>query len=395
MIMKKIIMLKYAELNTKKDNINMFLKTLKNNIESKIKGFGSINYDKGRMFIYPDEGHFDFVLNICKCTFGIHEICIVYELSSTDIDYVSKCLIEVLGDYSFESFKVETKRSDKGYSMTSPQISKYLGGVVLKNFKDKKVSVTNPDLVIHVEIRKEHAYIYFAPIKGLGGYPIGSLGKGILMLSGGIDSPVAGYLAMKRGVKLEALYFESPPHTSVEAKNKVLSLAHTLSKYGSEINVHIIPFTDIQEAIYKNIPSDYMVTIMRRMMYRIATRMAYKNKCKIIINGESIGQVASQTLSSMSVINEVTVMPVIRPVACFDKLEIIDIAKKIGTYETSILPFEDCCTIFVPKHPVINPELEKCISYEKLIPYEELINKAIYDSKIERFSNQSDYSDLL
>lgn len=393
--MKKIIMLKYAELNTKKDNINMFLKTLKNNIESKIKGFGSINYDKGRMFIYPDEGHFDFVLDICKCTFGIHEICIVYELSSTDIDYVSKCLIEVLGDYSFESFKVETKRSDKGYSMTSPQISKYLGGVVLKNFKDKKVSVTNPDLVIHVEIRKEHAYIYFAPIKGLGGYPIGSLGKGILMLSGGIDSPVAGYLAMKRGVKLEALYFESPPHTSVEAKNKVLSLAHILSKYGSEINVHIIPFTDIQEAIYKNIPSDYMVTIMRRMMYRIATRMAYKNKCKIIINGESIGQVASQTLSSMSVINEVTVMPVIRPVACFDKLEIIDIAKKIGTYETSILPFEDCCTIFVPKHPVINPELEKCISYEKLIPYEELINKAIYDSKIERFSNQSDYSDLL
>ena len=395
MIMKKIIMLKYAELNTKKDNINMFLKTLKNNIESKIKGFGSINYDKGRMFIYPDEGHFDFVLDICKCTFGIHEICIVYELSSTDIDYVSKCLIEVLGDYSFESFKVETKRSDKGYSMTSPQISKYLGGVVLKNFKDKKVSVTNPDLVIHVEIRKEHAYIYFAPIKGLGGYPIGSLGKGILMLSGGIDSPVAGYLAMKRGVKLEALYFESPPHTSVEAKNKVLSLAHILSKYGSEINVHIIPFTQIQEAIYKNIPSDYMVTIMRRMMYRIATRMAYKNKCKIIINGESIGQVASQTLSSMSVINEVTVMPVIRPVACFDKLEIIDIAKKIGTYETSILPFEDCCTIFVPKHPVINPELEKCISYEKLIPYEELINKAIYDSKIERFSNQSDYSDLL
>ena len=393
--MKKIIMLKYAELNTKKDNINMFLKTLKNNIESKIKGFGSINYDKGRMFIYPDEGHFDFVLDICKCTFGIHEICIVYELSSTDIDYVSKCLIEVLGDYSFESFKVETKRSDKGYSMTSPQISKYLGGVVLKNFKDKKVSVTNPDLVIHVEIRKEHAYIYFAPIKGLGGYPIGSLGKGILMLSGGIDSPVAGYLAMKRGVKLEALYFESPPHTSVEAKNKVLSLAHILSKYGSEINVHIIPFTQIQEAIYKNIPSDYMVTIMRRMMYRIATRMAYKNKCKIIINGESIGQVASQTLSSMSVINEVTVMPVIRPVACFDKLEIIDIAKKIGTYETSILPFEDCCTIFVPKHPVINPELEKCISYEKLIPYEELINKAIYDSKIERFSNQSDYSDLL
>ena len=182
---------------------------------------------------------------------------------------------------------------------------------------------------------------------------------------------------MKRGVKLEAIYFESPPHTSEEAKNKVLELSKIISSYAIPMKVHIINFTKIQEAIYKNIPKEYMITIMRRMMYRISAKIAYRNRCKILVNGESIGQVASQTLSSMSVINEVVKMPVIRPVACFDKLEIIDLAKKIGTYETSILPYEDCCTIFVPEHPVINPELEKCIEYEKLIPYEELIKEAI------------------
>ena len=215
------------------------------------------------------------------------------------------------------------------------------------------------------------------------------------MLSGGIDSPVAGYLAMKRGVKIEAIYFESPPHTSVEAKEKVLSLAHKLSEYAcDEIKVHIIPFTDIQEAIYKNVPHDYLVTIMRRMMYRISARVAYQNRCKILINGESIGQVASQTLTSMSVINEVVKMPVIRPVACFDKLEIIDISKKIGTYETSILPYEDCCTIFVPTHPVINPLKEKCEEYEALIPYEKLIEEAIQNKTTVKGIKQ-EFEDLL
>ena len=215
------------------------------------------------------------------------------------------------------------------------------------------------------------------------------------MLSGGIDSPVAGFLGMKRGVKIEAIYFESPPHTSEEAKNKVLSLANILSQYGTTIKVHVINFTKIQEEIYKNIPHDYLVTIMRRMMYRIAEKIAYHNNAKIIINGESIGQVASQTLSSMAVINEVVKIPVIRPVACLDKLEIISLAKQIGTYETSILPYEDCCTIFVPEHPVINPELTKCLEYEKRIPYEELIKEAIKNETILTSEIKKEFEDLL
>ena len=202
------------------------------------------------------------------------------------------------------------------------------------------------------------------------------------MLSGGIDSPVAGYLSLKRGVDLECLYFESLPHTSLEAREKVLKLASILNEYSLNIKVHVVPFTNIQETIYKNAPDSYIITIMRRMMYRIADRYSKKIKCKVIINGESIGQVASQTLTSMVVINSVTNKPIIRPVACMDKLEIIDIANKINTYQTSILPYEDCCTIFLPKHPVINPELDKCIEIEKTFNYEELINETINNIQV-------------
>jgi len=217
------------------------------------------------------------------------------------------------------------------------------------------------------------------------------------MISGGIDSPVAGYLASKRGVKLEAIYFESPPHTSVEAKNKVIALARKLALYNNDITLHIVNFTEIQETIYKNIPHEYLITIMRRMMYRISALIAYNRNCKVLINGESIGQVASQTLTSMSAINEVVHIPVIRPLACFDKLDIIDIAKSIGTYETSILPFEDCCTIFVPKHPVINPDKKKCSEYEALIPFEDLVYKAVKNHEVLKLSNKEtiDYGDLL
>jgi thiamine biosynthesis protein ThiI len=217
------------------------------------------------------------------------------------------------------------------------------------------------------------------------------------MLSGGIDSPVAGYLAIKRGVKLEGIYFESPPHTSEAALNKVKELAKLLSIYNnSEFKLHIINFTEIQESIYRNIPHDYLITIMRRMMYRISAIVASRSNIKAIINGESIGQVASQTLTSMSAINEVIKMPVIRPVACLDKLEIIDISKKIGTYETSILPYEDCCTIFVPKHPVINPDKIKCEEYEKLINYEDMIYKAVKEQKIVILNNNTnEYEDIL
>ena len=393
--MQKLIMIKYAELNTKKDNIGMFLKALKQNITEKIGDKATILFDKGRMFIKASDEHFDEVLLKVQKVFGIHEIMIGYETSSTDIEVIDETFLLVTRDLSFTSFKVETKRSDKNYPLTSLEISKHLGGVILKSRDRIVVDVHHPEVTINVEVRKDHAYIYVDKIKGLGGYPVGTLGKGLLMLSGGIDSPVAFFLTMKRGVKLEAIYFESPPHTSVEAKNKVATLASILSEYGSSIKVHVIHFTEIQEEIYKKVPHEYLITIMRRMMYRIAAKVAYQNRCKILVNGESIGQVASQTLSSMAVINEVVKIPVIRPVACLDKLEIIELAKKIGTYETSILPYEDCCTIFVPLHPVINPELEKCIEYEKLLPYEELIKTAILHETILTNSPKKEFEDLL
>ena len=393
--MQKIIMLKYAELNTKKANIGMFLHILKQNIEEKIGNFANIEFDKGRMFIKAEEENYSFVLNSLKKIFGIHEIEVGYQIENTKMSLIEESLIKIIQNKDFQTFKVETKRSDKNYPLTSLEISKHLGGIILKNKENIKVDVQNPEVIFYVEIRKDHAYIYSEKIKGLGGYPVGTLGKGLLMLSGGIDSPVAGYLAMKRGVKIEAIYFESPPHTSVEAKNKVEALAKIISEYATPIKIHVINFTKIQEEIYKNIPHEYLITIMRRMMYRISEKIAYRNNCKILINGESIGQVASQTLTSMAAINEVVSIPVIRPVACFDKLEIIALAKQIGTYETSILPFEDCCTIFVPEHPVINPEKEKCLEYEKLIPYEHLIKEALKTETILTNQTKKEFEDLL
>ena len=395
--MEKRIIIKYGEMTTKKDNIGLFLRTLKDNIELCLKEEEiKIEYDSGRMFITCINNNFDHVLKKLKKVFGIHEIIIGYELESNEMETIQKYLEELMEEVSFQTFKVETKRSNKNYPLTSLEISKVLGGTVLRKKSGVTVDVHQPELTIHVEIRLTKAYIYFERQKGIGGYPVGTLGKGLLMLSGGIDSPVAGYLAMKRGVKLEAIYFESPPHTSKEAKNKVESLARILASYNHNVKLHVINFTEIQEAIYKNIPQEYLITIMRRMMYRIAAKIANNRNCKIIVNGESIGQVASQTLTSMSAINEVVKIPVIRPLACFDKLEIIDIAKKIETYETSILPYEDCCTIFVPDHPVINPESKKCEEYETKIPYEEMIHKAIQNHEvIEVTEVQKEFTDLL
>lgn len=394
--MKKLIIIKYAELNTKKDNKKFFLKQLLKNIESALEGLDKeIVYDTGRMFIYSSD--LDAVISKLRCVFGIHEIEIGYELENNAFETIENSLKELIKDKSINTFKVETKRSDKNYPLKSPEISSKLGGVVLKTINSSKVDVKNPDTIINVEIRFNKAYIYFESEKGLGGYPVGTLGKGMLMLSGGIDSPVAAYLAMKRGVRLEAIYFESPPHTSDAAKEKVKSLVKVLSNYSGYLKLHVINFTEIQEAIYKNAPHDYLITIMRRMMYRISETIARKNNAKVIVNGESIGQVASQTLTSIGVINEVVKMPVIRPVACLDKLEIIDISKKIGTYDISILPYEDCCTIFVPKHPVINPSLERAIEYENLFDYEPLLKKAIKEESVIKITPEDDkkYSDIL
>lgn len=396
--MKKIIILKYGELTTKKDNINYFLKTLKNNINIILKDINhTITYDFGRMFIDVKSEDIEKVVEKLKCIFGIHEIIVGYISEDKSLDNIKTSILSLIKDKNFKTFKVSTKRSDKTFPLNSMEISKSLGGYILRNIPNIQVDIHNPELLVSAEIRKNEVLYYFNGEAGLGGYPVGTLGKGLLMLSGGIDSPVAGYLAIKRGVKIEAIYFESPPHTSESAKDKVIKLARLLAKYNTTVKLHVINFTRIQETILKNIPHEYLITIMRRMMYRISAIIAHNSKCNILINGESIGQVASQTLTSMRVINEVIKMPVIRPVACFDKLEIIDLAKKIGTYDISTLPYEDCCTIFVPEHPVINPSSIKAIEYEELIPFKDLIHEAIKNHEVISVDVEEDreYEDIL
>ncbi|MBR2833549.1 MAG: tRNA 4-thiouridine(8) synthase ThiI [Bacilli bacterium] len=389
--MNELILIKYGELTTKKDNRKYFIKTLENNIKQLLKEENvEIKKDNVRMYVYCNDAK--IIANKLKKIFGIHSIVIAYKVNNNIEEVLNKSL-EIM-DKNKKTFKVVTNRADKTFPIPSMDYSRKLGGLILKN-TDFKVDVHNPDITLTVEIRNNGTFIYTDEIKGIGGYPVGVQGTGLLMLSGGIDSPVAGYLALKRGVNIECLYFESPPHTSENAKNKVLKLAEKLNEYSGHIKVHIVPFTEIQEEIYKKCPDTYMITILRRMMYRIAEKYAEKIGAKILVNGESIGQVASQTLESMYTINNVTNMPVIRPVACFDKLEIISLAEKIGTYETSILPFEDCCTIFVPRHPVIKPDLKKCIEYEKVLNYDALIEKCL--NNIETISDfkTTKFKDLL
>ena len=375
--MNRVIMIKYGELTTKKGNRKFFINTLYSNIKNKLKGLNvHIHKDISRMYIEFSDSELDEVLSRINNIFGIHEYVVAYKVD-TDLEGIKENVLNIMKNIKFSTFKVETKRSDKSFPIPSLDFSRQLGGLILKNIDGVKVDVHNPEILLNVEIREYFTYIYTDYHVGLGGYPNGTLGNGILMLSGGIDSPVAGYLTLKRGVKLDCIYFEAIPHTSIEARNKVISLAKKLAKYTSEIKLHVVPFTEIQEAIYREAEDDYCITIMRRMMYRITEEVAKRNKCMVITNGESIGQVASQTLTSMSVINEVTNMPVIRPVACLDKLEIIDIAKKIDTYDISILPFEDCCTVFVPKHPVINPKLNLCYEYENRFDYKTMIDEAV------------------
>ena len=389
--MDDLILIKYGELTTKKQNRKTFIKLLADNIKKILDGEEfNIKFDRVRMYI--ECNNVDSVVNKLKKVFGIHGIVICHKVN-TNIEDIKLKVLELLKKETFNTFKINTKRADKTFNIPSMEVNNIIGGYVLKNL-NTKVDVKSPDILVTIEIRVEGTFIYTNEIKGLGGYPVGIQGKGMLMLSGGIDSPVAGYLSIKRGVDLECLYFESPPHTSIEAKNKVLTLARIINEYSGNIKVNVIPFTKLQESIYINVPDNYVITIMRRMMYRVSERLAKKHKCKVIINGESIGQVASQTLTSMAAINSVTNFPVIRPVACMDKLEIIDIAKKINTYDISILPYEDCCTIFLPEHPVINPDIDKCIKYESTFDYEALINECI--DNVEVITNlKEDKSDLL
>lgn len=392
--MEKIILIKYGELTTKKANRNIFINKIYNNIQSALKEYSvKIIKNRVRMFIDPCDNNVDEILNVLTKIFGIHSIVLAYKVNS-NIEEIENSVLEIAKNIDFKTFKVETDRADKNFPIKSMDFSRQIGGLILKNIENKKVDVHNPDYLLKIEIRNDYTYIYSKEIPGLGGYPVGIAGKGLLMLSGGIDSPVAGYLAMKRGIEIECVYFESPPHTSEAAKNKVKELVKKLNNYQANIKLNVVNFTNIQESIYRNINSEYMITIMRRMMYRISELIMNNSNCLVLINGESVGQVASQTLTSMKVINSVTNIPVIRPVACLDKLEIIDIARKIDTYETSILPYEDCCTIFLPKHPVINPSLEKAIDYENSFDYKSLIEQAVNSREIINISKNDKKFDI-
>ena len=394
--MNRVILIKYGELTTKGDNKKMFVNVLHKNIIKKLDGLDVFIYkDLSRMYIEFNEKDLDLILSKINKIFGIYAYTVAYKIDSSE-ESITNALLDILPEINFKTFKVETKRSDKTFPINSVEFSRKMGAVILKNKGNIKVDVHNPEVIFNIEIRRNETFIYFKDYVGIGGYPSGTQGKGLLMLSGGIDSPVAGYLAMKRGIVIDCVYFEAIPHTSLEARNKVIELSKKLLEYTNSINLYVVPFTEIQEAIYKNVSHEYTITIMRRMMYRIMEKLVKKYHAHVIINGESIGQVASQTLTSMEVINNVTNIPVIRPVACLDKLEIIAISNKIDTYNISILPYEDCCTVFVPRHPVINPSLEKAIEEENKFDYQTMIDKTIDEIiRVPLIKEDNEYEDLL
>ena len=383
--MYKAFLIKYSEIGIKGKNRYLFENALRDQIKNALKlveGEFSVTKEQGRIYIEAlSEYDYDETIDALKRVFGIAGIMpvVLIEDSSWDnlTQEVSQYVRDVYGDKSF-TFKVEAKRGNKQYPMNSHEICMEMGGYLLDELPNIKVDVHNPEVKINVEIRNK-AYVYSTVIPGAGGMPVGTNGKAMLLLSGGIDSPVAGYMIAKRGVKLDATYFHAPPYTSERAKEKVVDLARLVSKWAGPIDLHIVNFTDIQLYIYDKCPHDELTIIMRRYMMKIAEYLANKNNCLGLITGESIGQVASQTMQSLAATNAVCTLPVYRPLIGFDKQEIIDIAEKIDTFETSVLPYEDCCTIFVAKHPVTKPNLkviEKSeIKLEEKI--EELVKEAL------------------
>lgn len=371
--MYKAFLIKYAEIAIKGKNRYIFEDALVAQIKYQLKnveGKFRIVKEMGRIFIYT-EGEFDYdeTIEALKRVFGIFSICPAVVLEDEGFEKLSQEVTEYVKKLYGEkalTFKVNTRRNKKTYPMQSMEISSALGGAILDACPNMKVDVHNPDVFVNVEIRNK-IYLYSENIPGPGGMPLGTNGSAMLLLSGGIDSPVAGYMIAKRGVTLDAVYFHAPPYTSERAKQKVVDLAKLVAKYSGPIRLHVVNFTDIQLYIYDKCPHEELTIIMRRYMMKIAEEFAKKDGCLGLITGESIGQVASQTIHSLAATNDVCTMPVFRPVIGFDKQEIVDVALKINTYETSILPYEDCCTIFVAKHPVTKPNLQiiKC-SEEKL-----------------------------
>ena len=361
--MYKAFLIKYGEIGVKGKNRYLFEDALVRQIRfalEKVEGEFVVSKENGRIYATAQtEFDYDEAVEALKTVFGIIGICPVVQIEDNGFDdlaeHVIKYIDETYPDKNV-TFKVDARRARKNYPMNSMEINMEMGGRILDAFPEMKVDVHKPQVLLQIEIRK-HINIYSIEIPGPGGMPIGTAGKAMLLLSGGIDSPVAGYMVAKRGVQIEATYFHAPPYTSERAKQKVVDLARLVSKYAGPITLNVVNFTDIQLAIYEKCPHDELTIIMRRYMMKIAEELGKESKCMGLVTGESIGQVASQTMQSLYCTNEVCTMPVYRPVIGFDKQEIIDISEKIGTYETSIQPFEDCCTIFVAKHPVTKPNL--------------------------------------
>ncbi len=376
------IVVRYGELSTKGKNRRDFTKLLTSNIRKRLKDHGKLTYNMlhDGLFIRLNGEDYLTIKEELKDVFGYSYFSGAIRVEK-DIDKIKEVSLHLAQSRDAKTFKIATKRHDKSFPMRSDEINRALAGNILHN-TELKVDVHEPDLMIYVSVDKDFVYVMDEKVKGPGGYPTGINGMAMVMMSGGIDSPVAAYMTMKRGLRIECIHFASEPYTSKQALDKVMTLAEKLSVSQEEINVHVIPFTDLQLAIYKAVDEPYCITIMRRMMYRIADRICRERKIKVITNGESIGQVASQTPESISVIGKVADTLILRPLCMMDKLEIIDIAKRIDTYETSILPYEDCCTIFDPKNPVTKPREDKCLYFETLFDYETLIDECVKNDRI-------------
>lgn len=387
------ILIRFGELSTKGKNKKDFIKQLFHNIKQSLKGFDKLEFERGhdRIYVLLNGEDHEKVSDRLRHVFGISSFSLAVKVES-DLEAIKEVALQSALAFKGNTFKMDTKRHHKAFLYSSDEINRACATDILKN-TDLKVDVKTPELRIRVEVREFYTYVMSNKIKGAGGYPVGSGGKALVMLSGGIDSPVACYETMKRGVAIECIHYASPPYTSEQALEKVRQLASKLALFQGHIRLHIIPFTQLQLDIYKNTYESYAITIMRRMMYRIAQQIAEQQHCLAIVNGESLGQVASQTLESMNVIGKVVDIPVLRPLVCMDKLEIIDIAEKIDTYEISIQPFEDCCTIFTPKKPTTKPNLAKVVRLEANFDFSSGIEKAIasmtstnlyYEDKVEQ-----------
>lgn len=391
------IMIRYGELSTKKKNRMRFINKLKNNMEHVLSIYPdvSVKTDRDRGHVYLNGTDYHEVAESLKEIFGIQAFSPSFKVEK-NVDTLVKAVQEIMTSIYKDgmTFKITAKRSDHSFELDSRALNHTLGDAVFSVLPNTKAQMKQPDINLKVEIRDEAAYISYEDIRGAGGLPVGTSGKGMLMLSGGIDSPVAGYLALKRGVDIEAVHFASPPYTSPGALKKAHDLTRKLTKFGGNIQFIEVPFTEIQEEIKEKAPEAYLMTLTRRFMMRITDRIRENRNGLVIINGESLGQVASQTLESMQAINAVTATPIIRPVVTMDKLEIIDIAQKIDTFDISIQPFEDCCTIFAPDRPKTNPKIKNTEQYEKRMDVEGLVERAVAGIMVTTIQPQADSDDV-